>query len=140
MLSPQLHTQTHLGRVAVAEPWATTLLQLLTRSMFRKQALSASQVLPASQAAAANCSSCFDTEAIAHKRHVLPSVTLALYDLPEFASFDLMPYATIMLSDLPADAVMGEPARLQLLCPCIYRTPQRVTMYCLLLLIGQFCS
>lgn len=68
MLSPQLHTQTHLGRVAVAEPWATTLLQLLTRSMFRKQGLSASQV----------CQHLLITvtEAIAHKRHVLLNFAL----------------------------------------------------------------
>lgn len=67
MLFPQLHTQTHLGRVAVAEPWATTLLQLLTRSMFRKQALLASQV----------CQLLLITRAaIAHERHVLPSSAL----------------------------------------------------------------
>ena len=28
---------------------------------------------------------------------------------PIFASFDLVPYTAILLSDLPVDAVMGEP-------------------------------
>lgn len=42
----------------------------------------------------------------------LPCVTLALYDLPAIASFDLVTYAAILLSDLAAKVVMGEPARL----------------------------
>ncbi len=67
-------------------------------------------------------------------------VILALYGLPDFASFDLLPYTAIPLSDLPSDAVMGEPARLQVLCRCICRMPQWVTVHCLLLLIVQFCS
>jgi len=45
----------------------------------------------------------------------LPCV-IALYGLPEFASFDLLPYTAVLLSDLPADAAMGEPATLQPLC------------------------
>ena len=60
----------------------------------------------------------------------LPCVTLALYDLLDFASLNLVPYASILLSDLPADAVMVKPDR-QLLSPCVYRRPQQF--------IAKFC-